>query len=87
MMHRFPLPDAEVGRVRLVVARDGGVIGRTAITRDRLRDPMTADRLRPQPERRGCIPLLREQAVKGLAVLIHRLIEIPPRPLALSAMM
>jgi hypothetical protein len=65
-----PLPDEDVGPVHLVVALDGGFVGLTAIKRDRLRDPVTADRLRQKPERRGFIPVLRAQEVNSLAVLI-----------------
>ena len=74
----FHLPDDDVGPVLLGVALDGGFIGVTAINPDRLRDPVAADRLGQNPERRCFIPVLREQEVNGLAVLIHRPIPITP---------
>src|SRR5262245_11996388 len=74
----FHLPDDDVGPVLLVVALDGGFIGVTAVNRDRLRDPVAADRLGQKPESCCFILLLREQEVNGLAVVIDRPIQITP---------
>jgi hypothetical protein len=75
----FPLPDDEVGAVCLVVARAGRCMGVTAVAGHLLRDPMPADGLLQQPERRLLIAMLRAQTVHGLALLIHGTIEgVPP---------
>src|SRR5215831_21409175 len=61
-----------------VIAFDGGFIGVTAVDGHRLGQPVPADRLLQQPERGLCVPVLRQQKVHGLAVLIHGAIEIVP---------
>jgi hypothetical protein len=43
------LTDSDGRAVLLVVALDGGFIGRTSVDRDRLREPVTADRFRQKP--------------------------------------
>src|SRR5262245_6758663 len=74
----FHLPDDDVGAVRLIVALDGRVIGRTPIDRDRLRDPVTVARLRQKAERGLGISVLGEQKVDGLPGRIHRSIQVSP---------
>src|SRR5262249_18981631 len=56
----------------------------TAVNRERLRDPVPADRLLQKPQCGLCIPMLGEQKVNGLAVLIDRSIQIAPLPLDLD---
>jgi hypothetical protein len=64
--------------VLLVVALDGGFIGVTAVNGDRLWKPITADRFLERLQRRLFVPLLGEQKVDGLAVLVPRTVEILP---------
>src|SRR5262249_6862111 len=80
----FHLPDGDGRAVRFVIAFDGGFIGVTAVNGDRLRDSVAADRLLQKPQCGLCIPLLGEQKVNGLAVLIDRSIQIAPLPLDLD---
>ena len=56
-------------------------MGLTAVNGDHLGDPVATDRLRQKAQRGLWIPVLREQHVNGLAVRIHRPIELPPLPL------
>ena len=67
-----------------VIAFDGGFIGITAVDSNGLRKPVAADRLLQKPERGLCIAVLRQQKVNGLAVLIHRTIEVVPLPFDLD---
>ena len=75
------LPDDDVGAVGLIVALNGGCIGLTAIDGDLLGYAVAANRLLQKPQGRLLIPLLREQKVNRLALLIDGAIQIPPRPL------
>ena len=80
----FDLPDRDRSPVRMIVALDGRFIGVTAVDGNDFRETMAAARLLQKPPRGFCVPLLGEQKVNGLAVLIHR-----PRqraPLALTLM-
>ena len=74
----FHLSDGDVRAVLFVIALDGGFIGITAINGDRLGEPIAANRLLQTPQRGFGVPLLREEKVDGLAVLIHRPIQIAP---------
>src|SRR5215471_368647 len=56
----FHLPDGDVRAMLFVIAFDGGFIGVTAVNRERLRDPVPADRLLQKPQCGLCIPLLGE---------------------------
>src|SRR5262245_32154112 len=78
------LADGDSRAVLLVIAFDGGFIGVTAVNRDRLGEPVAADRLLQKPERGRCVPVLGEQKVNGLAVFIHRAVEIAPLALHLD---
>src|SRR5262252_8550723 len=80
----FHLPDGDVRAMLFVIAFDGGFIGVTAVNSERLRDPVPADRLLQKPQCGLCIPMLGEQKVNGLAVLIDRSIQIAPLPLDLD---
>src|SRR5215813_6117804 len=66
----FHLPDGDGRAVLFVIAFDGGFIGVTAVNGDRLRDPVPADRLLQKPQRGLFIPMLGQQKVNGLAVLV-----------------
>jgi hypothetical protein len=66
----FHLPDGDVRAMLFVIAFDGSFIGVTAINGDRLRDSVPADRLFQKPQCGLFIPMLGEQKVNGLAVLI-----------------
>src|SRR5262249_17093672 len=74
----FHLADGDVRAVFFVVAFNGRFVGVTAVNGDRLRDPVAADCLLQKPERCFFIPVLREEKVNGLAVLVHRTGEILP---------
>src|SRR5262249_34277810 len=63
---------------------DGGFIGVTAVDGDRLGEPVAANRFFQQPQGGLFIPVLREQKVNRLALLIDRAIEIPPLPFDLN---
>jgi hypothetical protein len=78
------LPDGDGRAVLFVRAFDGGFIGVTAVHGDRLRDSVPADRLLQKPQRGLCIPMLGEQKVNGLAVLIYLPIPIAPLTLDLA---
>ena len=62
----------------LVVALDGGFIGVAAVDGDRLGETVAADGLFQKPERGLFIPVLRQEKVNRLALLIDRSIQIPP---------
>jgi hypothetical protein len=64
--------------VFLVIAFDSGFIGVTTVNRDRLGEPVTADRFLEKLQRRLFVPLLGAQKVDGLALLVHSTIEILP---------
>ena len=68
----------------LVVALDRGFIGVAAVNCDRLRQPVAADRLLEKAQRRLFVPMLGEQKVNGLALLIYRTLEIAPLALHLN---
>jgi len=70
--------------VCLVVALDGGFIGVTAVDGDRLRQPVAADGFFQKPERGLFIPVLCQEKVNRLALLIDRSIELPPLALHLD---
>ena len=74
----FHLPDGDVRAMCLVVALDGGFIRVAAVNGDRLGESIPADRFLQEAQRRLFIPVLREQKVDGLALLIHGAIEIIP---------
>jgi hypothetical protein len=80
----FHLPDGDGRTVLFVIAFEGGFIGVTTVNGDRLRDPVPADCLLQKPQRGLCIPMLGQQKVNGLAVLIDRPIQIAPLPLNLD---
>jgi hypothetical protein len=50
------------------------------INGDRLGKPVTTNRFRQKPQCGVSIPVLHEQKVDGLAVLVHRMMQIPPLP-------
>ena len=77
----FHLTDGDGCAVGLVVAFDGGFIGVTVVDGHGVRETIAADGLLQKPQRGCCIPVLREEKVNGLAVFIHRTIQIPPRSL------
>src|SRR5262252_7928925 len=72
------LTDGDRGAVLGIVALDGGFIGRTPVDGDLLRHAVAADRFLEKAERRLLVSLLSEEKVNGLAVLIHRPIQIAP---------
>src|SRR5262245_35763468 len=80
----FHLTDGNIGTVLLVVTLDGGFIGVTAIDRDRLREPVPANRLFQKPQGSLGVPLLRKEKVNRLTVFIHGPIQIPPLALHLD---
>ena len=80
----FHLPNGAVRAVLFVRALVGSCIGVTAVNRDRLGDPIPVNRLLQKPQRGLCIPMLGEQKVNGLAVLIYLPIPIAPLTLALA---
>src|SRR5262245_4960332 len=80
----FDLTDSDSGAMLLVVALDGGFIGVTAVNGNDLRETIAADRLFQKPQRGLCVPVLREEKVNGLAVFIHRPIQIAPLALDLN---
>jgi hypothetical protein len=59
----FDLADGDGRAVLLVIAFDRGFIGVTAVNRDRVGEPVAADRLLQKPERGRCIAVLGEQKV------------------------
>src|SRR5215831_10845069 len=77
----FHLTDGDGCAVGLVVAFDGGFIGVTVVDGHGVRETIATDGLLQKPQRGCCIPVLREEKVNGLAVFIHRTIQIPPLPL------
>src|SRR5439155_3959553 len=74
------LTNLDRGPVLLVVARNR----RTPIDGDLLRHAMTTDRLGEKPLGRVLVPLLREEEIDGLALLLHRAIQRAPLPLSLA---
>jgi hypothetical protein len=60
----------------LVVAPNGRGIGLAPIDGDRLGDTMATDRLGEEGRGRMLVALRREQEIDGLAILIHRAIEV-----------
>src|SRR5439155_21641123 len=72
------------GPVLLVVARHRRLLRRTPIDGALLRHAMTTDRLGEKPLGRVLVPLLREEEIAGLALLIHRAIQMAPLPLSLA---
>src|SRR5215831_10436987 len=80
----FHLTDDDVCAVCLVVALDGGFIGVTAVDGDRLGETVTADGFFQKPQCGLGIPVLRQEKVNGLALLIDRAIEIAPLALHLN---
>jgi hypothetical protein len=74
----FHLPYDNAGAVLLVIAFDRGFIGVTAVNRDRLGEPVAANRLLQKAQGGLCVPVLGEQKVNRLALLIHRAVEIAP---------
>src|SRR5207245_10207363 len=78
------LTNLDRGPVLLVVARNRRFIRRTPIDGDLLRYAMTTDRLGEKPLGRVLVPLLREEEIDGLALLIHRAIQRAPLPLYLA---
>src|SRR6266446_4621142 len=72
----FHLADKDVRAVFRVVAFDGGFTGLTAVNRNLLGETVAADGFLQKPERRLFIPVLREQKVYGVAMFIHRTIQI-----------
>jgi len=78
IVYIFHLTDGDGCAVGLGVAFDGGFMGVTAVAGHGVRETMAADGLRQKPQRGFCSPVLREEKVNGLAVFIHRTIQIPP---------
>ena len=74
----FDLADRDRGPIRLVGALERRCIGVTAIHRDRLGDAMPADGLREKPYCGLFVAMFGEQNVNGLAVFVHRTLQIPP---------
>jgi hypothetical protein len=70
------LADRDRGTMLLVVARDGGFMGVTAVNRDRLGDAMPSDGLGQKPFGGLLIVLFCPQEIHGLAGIIHGAIEI-----------
>src|SRR5262245_61922216 len=64
--------------VLLVIARDGGFMGVTAVDGDRLGNPLAADGLREKASGGLGLPVLCEPTVKGLAGFVHDAIERAP---------
>jgi hypothetical protein len=80
----FHLTDDDIGAVFLVVALDRGFIGVAAVNGNRLGKPVAAARLLQKPPRGLFIPMRGEQNVTGLAVFVHRPIQIAPLAFALD---
>jgi hypothetical protein len=76
----FDLTDSDSGAILLVVALDGGCMDVTAVNRDRLREPVPADRFLEKLQRRLCVPVLGQQKVNRLSMLIHGAIQVVPLP-------
>jgi len=72
------------GPLLLVLTLDSGFMRGTAVTGDRLGEPVAAHRLLPKPQRGLCVSLLREEKSDGLAVLIPRPLQRAPRAFALA---
>src|SRR5262252_7410847 len=72
------LPDGDVRALCLVVALDDGFMRVAAVHGERLGESIPADRFLQEAPRRLFIPVLREQKVAGLALLIHGAREIIP---------
>ena len=80
----FHLPDNNVRAVFLVVALNGRFVGVAAVNGNRLGEPVAADRLLEKAQRSLFVPMLGEQKVNSLALLIDRTIEIAPLALYLD---
>src|SRR6266704_5249653 len=72
------LADFDRGVVCLIVALDGGCIGRTPVDGDLLWHAMAADRLGQKSLGHLLVPVLREEEVDGLARLVDGAVEIIP---------
>jgi hypothetical protein len=70
--------DFNRGAVCLVITRDGGFMGVTAVNGHLLRHTVAANRLLQKPSGRLLIPVLREQKINRLALRIDSPIEIAP---------
>src|SRR5712691_3453608 len=72
------------GAVLCIVALDRGFIRCASVDRDLLRHAMAPDRLLQKPQGSLLITLLGEEEIDGLALLVHRSIEVAPLPLDLD---
>src|SRR5262249_910296 len=74
----FHLANDDGSPMFLIVAPDSSRIGLAPVDGDDLRDTMAADGLGQEAQGYWFVPLLRQQQIDRLTVLIHRAIEIPP---------
>jgi site-specific DNA recombinase len=70
--------DFDRGAVLLIVATNGGFIGRAPVDRDLLRTPVAADRLGQKSLGSSLVTVLRQEEVNGLAMCVHSAIEVAP---------
>jgi len=80
----FDFTNCAARAVLRIIALDGRLIGRAPVDGDLLRHAVLADRLRQKTFRGRLIALLRQEAIDGLALLIHCTGEIPPLPFNLA---
>src|SRR5262249_60657719 len=78
------LADFDRGAMFFIVALDGRFIGGPPIDGDLLRHAVATDRLSQKAFRGLLVALLRQEEINGLALLIHRTVEIPPLALHLD---
>src|SRR5215510_3661535 len=72
------LADFDRGAMFFIVALDSRFIGGTPIDGDLLWHAVTTDCLDQKTFRGLLVALLRQEEINGLALLIHRTVEIPP---------
>src|SRR5256885_8612600 len=78
------LADGDRGAMFFIVALDGRFIGGTSIDSDLLWHAVATDRLGQKAFGGLLVALLRQEEINGLALLIHRTVEIPPLALHLD---
>src|SRR5215217_4514998 len=80
----FDPADFDRGAMFLIVALDRRFIGRTPVDGDLFWHAVATDHLGQKAFRGLLIALLRQEEINGLALLIHRTVEIPPLALHLD---
>src|SRR2546428_6706371 len=78
MIERLALADVDRRAVRRIVTLDGRFMSCTPVDRDLLRYAVAANRLGQEPLGRLLVPVLRQQAIDGLASFIYSAVEIIP---------